>query len=94
MPLDEIEHGTEKGYSSRKCRCELCKSAHRDHHRALRAERLAMLEDVDGVLTATYLPDDRHGRDATYTVYGCRCEDCRIAHRMKSSSYRKKDSEE
>lgn len=40
-----------------------------------RAARLARRVEIDGRLVAP-LPPERHGLQASYTNWGCRCEDC------------------
>ena len=55
-----------------------------------REEKFAMRKEVDGVLVATHLPPEKHGRDSTYVSYGCRCDECTQAHRQKAAEYRER----
>lgn len=66
-------------YGNRACRCDTCRTAHREYMRGARLRRMARRVLVDGRLLAP-LPPDRHGRDTTYTNWRCQCEPCLRAH--------------
>lgn len=64
-------HGTYRGYSYYKCRGPRCRRANADYSAEYKRKRLAK-----GGLA----PDDaRHGDEATYTNYYCRCWECSVA---------------
>ena len=53
-----------------------------------RKEKFALREEIDGVMVATHVPPENHGRDSTYVSHGCRCDECTEAHREKAREYR------
>lgn len=51
------------------CRCAECVTANTDYFSGWKATQKPLAAD-----------DPRHGRDATYNNYGCRCDRCAAAH--------------
>lgn len=62
--------------------------------RKFRDEKFALREEIDGVMVATHLPPEKHGKDTTYVSYGCRCDACSKAHREKAKEYRERKRRE
>ncbi len=69
-------HGTNGGYSNRRCRCDRCRDA---HTKELRDYRRRMLNNPDKI---------PHGTSNGYNNYGCRCEPCTVARRVKDRALR------
>lgn len=68
-PVPEIQHGTRAGYTSGKCRCDLCKAANTQACKETRERRLARLAAGE-----TF----KHGLSG-YNAYKCRCDICKAA---------------
>ena len=71
------EHGVTR-YDDYGCRCEVCREANAERHRAGRARR-ALSEPEDNSLLA-------HGTKSTYANHGCRCDLCVDAQRRANRS--------
>jgi hypothetical protein len=65
-------HGATR-YTDYGCRCDVCRAAHAERHRRLRAQRAAGRPDENPAL--------EHGTRSTYVNHGCRCEQCVEAQR-------------
>lgn len=69
------DHGTVTRYRNYKCRCLMCRAAHREATARNRADRLA-----SGRLS--------HGTRSAYDA-GCRCVDCTRVHKEAHRAYRR-----
>jgi excisionase family DNA binding protein len=67
-PAGRLTHGGRYAYEVG-CRCEACRTAWNDYHRAAREQRAANLVErgSDGL---------QHGTVSTYKNHRCRCEAC------------------
>jgi hypothetical protein len=68
---DDPRHGTVNGYGNLGCRCDACRTAHREHS-VMYMRRMRQ----SGHLLAK--PSVQHGTNYCYNV-GCRCDKCRAA---------------
>jgi hypothetical protein len=64
---ERLTHGGRHAYEVG-CRCDACRTAWNDYHRAARQRQAAKLEQASEGL--------RHGTVSTYRNHGCRCEAC------------------
>lgn len=84
---DDPRHGTANAYMNCYCRCDACRSAWADYHRAYLHRR--------GVLSIEQANAKRrenppaHGTLARYArSWGCRCDACRAASARAKADYR------
>jgi len=61
-------------YAYRRCRCDVCKAAHRERVGTRRDQRRAERVLVDGRMVAVRAA--RHGNQSTYSNWFCRCRPC------------------
>ena len=68
-------HGMLGSYTTKRCRCDVCRAASADYVRNVRALRREARELINGRLTAV---DHRvkHGTHAGYNNWCCRCVEC------------------
>lgn len=82
---DDPRHGTKTGYAYG-CRCEECRKANSDYERGRGRRRDPEVERERRRLRLAEMQADphdrRHGTPTGYS-YGCRCEMCRAAGRVK-----------
>jgi hypothetical protein len=74
--MSEAKHGTYGGYTGG-CRCEGCRAANTEYQRRARQLRLER-----------GIPAEKHGKDATYANWACRCLPCTEAHRSRVAADR------
>ena len=67
--LDELWHGTTKGYRYKKCRCDDCKSAKAEERKKSKSRPITGDEEW-------------HGTVSGYVQRGCRCQKCSSAHKQ------------
>lgn len=77
-PTDPV-HGTRKGYTDRKCRCERCRRAWATYIREHRRGRPALPPD-----------DRRHGTEGGYANWNCRCKPCQAEHSRVSAGHQQR----
>lgn len=82
-----MKHGTDVSYT-RGCRCDPCRTAHRQYTRKAQVARLARRVDIDGQLVAIHLDEGMHGTLNAYQTHGCRCDECRKASRDYARKHR------
>jgi hypothetical protein len=85
--VDGLTHGKPSTYTNRRCRCAPCSEAHAEYLKELRDRRYAQRFLRNGRWIAP-LPHSAHGRQATYTNWGCRCPWCTEANSAKTQQYR------
>lgn len=85
MTNANFEHGV-GGYRNRKCRCDVCRTAHTARQNEYNARRRSQRVLVGDRLVAP-LPPDRHGRWYAYNGWGCRCELCLMVGRSYQRQY-------
>ena len=75
---DGAVHGTASTYRSvfYRCRCKACTKANRDRHRQETAELHGRVEDAP------------HGTSTAYSNWGCRCDACKAAYRIRNAANR------
>ena len=69
-------HGTRTTYVNYRCRCDLCKQAHRDYQR-----------EVVAALRHCEPPENAHGKVSTYRNWACRCAPCTQANTDACRAY-------
>ena len=80
--INTIKHGTVRGYSHYKCRCEECKRAKSEYKKRYRSEirvpkKIGIC--IEGII---------HGTLSSYDYCKCRCEDCRKAKNEYKKGYK------
>jgi hypothetical protein len=71
------------------CRCDECRTISTQKAAARKWRRiLRTVAGENGKPYAVHAP--RHGTLSTYTNWGCRCDPCRVANRVKCSLYNEK----
>lgn len=76
-------------YSNYGCRCEVCRSAWAGYISDRRKQRRAQRVEIGGRMTATQIPPEKHGTEAVYSNYSCRCEACTEAQRTGQARRKK-----
>lgn len=82
-PLPLTEHGTDKGYTHYKCRCDSCRTAHNAKVKERNKNRREYYREHPEMI-----PDSKHGTVTGYTSYSCRCDRCKEAHRVSTANRR------
>lgn len=81
-----MHHGSLNMYTNGKCRCELCRKKHTDHHREWRRRT----GRVTKVVPRTGLV---HGTANAYSYYKCRCVECRAGQAKRLREYKSKKTQ-
>jgi hypothetical protein len=78
-----LSHGSATSYN-RGCPCDLCKAKNTARNTTLRTRRMAQRVLINGRLVAP-LPPEKHGKQSTYSNWGCRCIPCTDANTIACS---------